>query len=101
MTKFAEKVPSASSGDEPLRRRTFRQHLLNSPERLPRAFFVFDQREADVRVAVVAEADAGAYGYLRLRQKALGKLQGAEASILLGDLGPDEHRGLGHGDLPA
>ena len=33
------------------------KHLLDAPERLPRAFFVFDEREAHVAVAVVAKAD--------------------------------------------
>ena len=36
------------------------QHLLDPAQRLPRALFVLDQREAHVPVAVVAEADARA-----------------------------------------
>jgi hypothetical protein len=38
----------------------FRQHLLNPAQHLAGAFFVLDEGEADVVVAVVAEADAGA-----------------------------------------
>jgi hypothetical protein len=35
------------------------EHLLDSPQRLAGALFVLDEGEADVVVAVVAEADAG------------------------------------------
>jgi hypothetical protein len=41
---------------------TFRQHLLDAAEGLAGAFFVFDEGEADVVVAVAAEADAGRDG---------------------------------------
>ena len=37
----------------------FGQHLLDAAQRLAGALFVFDEGEADVAVAVVAEADAG------------------------------------------
>ncbi len=40
----------------------FRKHLLDAPQRLAGAFFVFDEGEADVAVAVVAEAEAGGDG---------------------------------------
>lgn len=39
------------------------EHLPDPSQRLAGAFFVFNQRESYVPVAVVAEADAGAYGY--------------------------------------
>jgi hypothetical protein len=45
------------------------EHLLNPSDRLPGALFVLDQAESYVAVAVVAEAYAGAYGYLRFRQQ--------------------------------
>ncbi len=70
-------------------------------KRLARALFVLDQRESHVAVAVVAEADAGAYGYLGFGQQELRKLQRAEVPVGLGDLRPDEHGGLGQRDVPA
>ena len=41
----------------------FGQHGLDAAEGLAGAFFVFDEGEADVVVAVVAAADAGGDGY--------------------------------------
>ncbi len=46
-----------------------RQHMLDAAEGLPCALFVFDQRKSYVVVAVVAEADAGAYGYFGFIQQ--------------------------------
>ena len=37
-------------------------HLLNAPDRLPCSVLIFDEAEADVVVAVLAEADAGGDG---------------------------------------
>ena len=65
-----------AKSDLPHRRR-FVKHLLDSPYCLPGALFVFDQGEADVVVAVVAEADAGGDGYFRFRQQELGELERA------------------------
>ena len=42
------------------------KHLLDPSDRLPCALFVLDERESYMAVAVVAEAYAGAYGYLGL-----------------------------------
>ena len=42
------------------------KHLLDPSDRLPCALFVLDKAEPHMPVAVVAEADARAYGYLGL-----------------------------------
>src|SRR5579875_3382 len=68
---------------------------------LPGAFFVFDQSEAHVVVAIISKADARAYGYLGVGEQELGKLERLQLAVGLGDLRPDEHRGLGTGYLPA
>ena len=52
-------------------RHSLRQHLPDAAQRLPCTLFVLNQREANMVVAIVPEADAGAYGYLRLRQQQL------------------------------
>jgi len=44
------------------------EHLFDPSDRLAGAPFVLDQAESYVAVAVVAEAYAGAYGYLGFRQ---------------------------------
>src|SRR5579863_5689110 len=49
----------------------FGQHRFNPAEGLPRALFVLDESEADVVVAVVAEADAGTDGGFGFRQQQL------------------------------
>ena len=54
------------------------EHAADAPNCLPGALFVLDQGEAHVAVAVVAEADAGADGDLRLAQQLLGEFQRAE-----------------------
>ena len=78
-----------------------REHLLDSAEGLAGALFVFYQAESYVGVAVVAEAYSWGDGGLRISQDQLGELQGAEVAVLFGDLGPDEHGGLGQGYGPA
>lgn len=40
------------------------EHLLNPSQRLPRALFVFDEREAYVLVPVIAEPNTWAHGDL-------------------------------------
>jgi hypothetical protein len=62
--------------------------LLDAAERLAGPFLVFNEAEAHVAIAVVAEAYAGAYSYFGFGQQALGELQRAEVAVLLGDLGP-------------
>ena len=62
--------------------------MLDAAQGLAGAFFVFDQGEADVVVAVLAEADAGADGGFGFEQEFLGELDGAEGAVLLGDLWP-------------
>ena len=48
--------------------------------------FIFDEREAHVAVAIVAEADARRDGDLRLREELLGKLERAQLAVGLGRL---------------
>src|SRR5581483_5142666 len=87
-------------------RRDVRPH--GAPERLPdaanrlsRAVLVLDQREAHVRVAVLAEADARGHGDLRLAQQMLRELEGAHRLERVRDLRPDEHGRLRLRDVPA
>jgi hypothetical protein len=40
------------------------EHLLDASQGLSGAFFVFDEREANMLVAVLAKSDAGAHGNL-------------------------------------
>src|SRR5262249_2570517 len=58
------------------------------------ALLVLDEGEADVPLAVFAEADARGDGDLRLLDAELGELERAERAVLLGNRGPDEHRPL-------
>ncbi len=63
--------------------------------------FVFNEREAHVVVAVVAEADARRHCHLGVEQQLLGELQRLHLGVGLGDRRPDEHGGLGRLHLPA
>src|ERR1700733_6311784 len=77
------------------------KHRLDASQCLAGAFFVFDEGEADVAVAIFAEADAGRYGNFGFVEQALGKLERLEISVLFRNLRPDEHGCLGHGYGPA
>ena len=59
-------------------RSALREHLLDAAEGLAGALFVFDEGEADVVVAVVAEADAGADGGFGFDEQELRELERAE-----------------------
>jgi hypothetical protein len=54
---------------------TLREHCLDAADGLPCALFVFDQAESYVSISVVAEANAGAYGYLRFIEEEFGELE--------------------------
>ena len=60
---FCPGLKGETRGTQPLGRGIgalpFCEHRFDSAQRLPRALFVFDEREADVAVTVVAETDAG------------------------------------------
>src|SRR5690606_5857704 len=73
----------------------------DAPQGLPDPLLVLDQREAYMRVAIVAEADARRHGDLGLGQQLLGELERPHRLVGIGDLGPDVHRRLGHVDVPA
>ena len=75
--------------------------MADAAEGLAGAFFIFDEREADELVAVLAEADAGADGDLGVLEKVFGELERAEVAEGLGDAGPGEHGGAGGFGLPA
>jgi len=77
------------------------QHRFDAAQGLARSFFVLDEGEADVVVAVFAEAYAGTDGGFGFGQKQLRKLERLEVAVRLGNLGPDEHRRSGFGDGPA
>src|SRR5436190_12601003 len=61
------------------------EHVADAARRLAQAMLVLDQRDAHVVVAVVAEADAGRHGDLRLGQQPLGELDRAELGVVVGD----------------
>src|SRR3546814_3072703 len=63
--------------------------------------FVFDQREAHVRVAIFTEADARRDRNLGLFHQLLREFKRTHRLERLGDLGPDEHRRLRLFDFPA
>jgi hypothetical protein len=67
----------------------------------PRALFVFDQREAHVAVAVVAEADAGETATLASVSRRLENSSEPSFAVLLRNLRPHKHGGLGQRYRPA
>src|SRR2546425_1387197 len=62
---------------------------------------VLDQREPHVVVAVLAEADAGRHGDLRLPEQKLRELERAHGLEGVRDLGPHEHGGARLRHVPA
>src|SRR5262245_23365967 len=77
------------------------ERLLDAANRLSRPVLVLDQGKADVVVAVLAEADARRHRHLGLAQEILGELERAHRFVLIGNLGPDEHRRLRLRHVPA
>src|SRR5262249_3942121 len=102
-TRTGRAVGTRSAGLCPARRQIERraQRLLDAADRLAGPVLVLDEREAHVVIAVLAETDARRHGDLGLVQQELGELERAHRLVLVGDLGPDEHRGLGLGNVPA
>src|SRR5262245_42069891 len=76
------------------------ERLLDAADRLPRPVVVLDEGEAHVGIAVLAEPAPGRHGHLRLAQEELRELERAHRLVLVRDLGPDEHGGLGFGHVP-
>src|SRR5207244_9501429 len=63
--------------------------------------FVLDHGKTHMLVTGLAEGDAGRVRYLRLSDELLGEFQRSELPVMLGNLGPDVHRGLGTLDFPS
>src|SRR6478672_3589758 len=61
--------------------------------RLADALLVFDERNAHIAVAVLAEADTGGDRHVGLLDEELGEFKRTEAAELLGDRRPRKHRG--------
>ena len=69
--------------------------------RLPQPMPVLDQRQADIALAILAEADAGSHGDLGLLEQQLGEAQRAQGAERLRHRRPAEHGGRRAGHLPA
>src|SRR3954467_7454132 len=65
------------------------------------ALLVLDQGEADEALTAGAEADTGRQSNLTLAHDVRAELERVHVLVRLGDRGPDEHRTLRLGDLPA
>src|SRR5512132_1996342 len=74
---------------------------LEAAERMLDALLVLDEGEADVALAVLAEADARRDSDLALLDEHLGELERAHGPEGLGHRGPHEHGALGLLHLPA
>src|SRR5699024_3263184 len=77
------------------------EHALDVAQCLARALFVFDQADAHISIAILAEADTRRYRDLRFAQQQLGEFQRAHILILFRDTRPGEHGGLRLVDRPA
>ena len=77
------------------------ERLADAAQGLPRAMFVFNQRETDKAIAVGTEADAGRDRDLGFAEQELGKFERAHRAEGFGNRGPDEHRGVRFRDRPA
>src|ERR1019366_9753135 len=91
---------SAVSAEFASQRAILPEHVFDAPRRLPRARLVFDQRDAHVVVAIVAEADARRHRHLGLGENLLCEFERTHAAVVLRYPGPDVHRGLGIVDHP-
>jgi hypothetical protein len=69
--------------------------------RLLGAVLVLDQGEADMLVAILAEADARRHRDLRFLEQIFAELHRAHFLRRLGNFGPDKHRPLGSRNMPA
>ena len=74
------------------RRWALREKLLDVARGLTDAVLVFDQRDADVALAVFTEAETGRDGDIGLLDQQLGELHRTERVEGLGDRRPGEHR---------
>ena len=70
------------------------EHLLNSAQGLPRALFVFDEREAYVVISMITEPNAWAHRDLGVNEQFLRKLHRPRGTVLLRDTRPHKHRRL-------
>lgn len=70
-----------------------RQETLQIARCLTNSMLVFHERETDVIIAHLAEADAGSNGDIGLLDQKLGEFQAAEMAEFFRDLRPGEHGG--------
>src|SRR5207249_2416059 len=75
--------------------------VLEPAQRLTNALLVLHERETNVTLAVLAEADARRHRDLRFLDEELGELERAETAEGFGDRRPDEHRALRLRHAPA
>src|SRR6476619_7715191 len=76
------------------------EELLDAAGGLPDAVLVLHQGDADVALAVFAEAEARRYRHIGLLDQQLGELHAAELAIGFGNRRPGEHRRGRRGYLP-
>src|SRR6266849_535588 len=84
-----------------LRARSAGAQSLETAEGLSDALLVLDERESDVALAVLAEADARGDRDLALLDQHLGEFQRPHGAEAVGDGRPHEHGALGLGHGPA
>lgn len=68
-----------------------REELLDAAGSLTDAMLIFNERQTDIFVALLAEADTGRDGDVGLLDEELGKFQRTEMAELFRDLCPGEH----------
>src|SRR6185436_7902376 len=91
-------VPASSRS---LEQSILAEHLLDAAHRLPCPVLVLDHREADVLVAVLAEAHTRRHRDLRFGEERLRELERAARAIRLGNLRPHVHRRFRDVDHPS
>src|SRR6185437_1345727 len=78
-----------------------RQEELDVARRLTQSLSVFDERDADIAFAVLAESDARRHRDIGLLEQQLGESQAAHLAEALGQRRPGEHAGGRARYLPA
>ena len=77
------------------------QHFAQAAQSLAGAFFVLNEREAHMAVAVLAKADAGTYSNFCVPEQQFREFKRAHLLKLLGNLRPYKHSGARHLDGPS
>src|SRR5262245_124894 len=99
---LATPAPTVPRPSRPMRTSlTSVTEVFETAKRLADSLLVLDQREADVALAVLAEADPRRDRDLGLLDQQLGELERADAAEGLRDRCPHEHGGPGHRNGPA